>query len=140
MAVIVWGARTRRWDGHHVRDRQGRVIPFIALIGFSGIGLALLIILGAPRMLIALDIAMIGCLIVCAVITVWWKVSMYTATSAGAVVILVLAYTPWLWLSGLIVAAIAWSRVQLGDHTLAQVLGGIAAGSVLAVVFGLLTP
>jgi membrane-associated phospholipid phosphatase len=38
-----------------------------------------------------------------------------------------------------LVALIAWSRVQVGDHTLAQVLAGVALGVIVnATVFTLL--
>ncbi|EHK88737.1 phosphatase PAP2 family protein [Saccharomonospora azurea] len=132
MGVIVWGARRGRWDGHHVRDREGRLVPFVALLVLSGGCLALLIRWGAPRMLVALDVAMIAVLLVSGAITVWWKVSMHAAVAAGAVVILAVAYTPWLLPLLLLAVAVCWSRVRLRDHTTAQVV----AGTVLGVVVG----
>jgi membrane-associated phospholipid phosphatase len=135
MAVIVWGARSGRWDGHHVRDREGRLVPFLALIVLSSIGLALLIVLGAPWMLVALDVTMVSALLVTGAITIWWKVSLHAAVAAGAAVVLVVLHGPAWLLSSLVVAAISWSRVRLGDHTTAQVVGGSVVGA--AVVGGL---
>jgi membrane-associated phospholipid phosphatase len=132
MGVIVWGARRGRWDGHHVRDREGRLVPFLALLVLSGACLGLLLWWEAPRMLVALDVAMIAVLLVSGAITVWWKVSMHAAVAAGAVVILAVAYTAWLLPLLLVVGAVCWSRVRLGDHTTAQVV----AGTVLGVVVG----
>ncbi|MBK1783388.1 hypothetical protein JHE00_03545 [Prauserella sp. ASG 168] len=131
MGVIVWGARTGRWDSHHVRNREGRLVPFLTLIVLSGVGLALLLVFGAPRMLVALDVAMLACLLVTGAITVRWKVSMHAAVAAGAVVILAVAYGPAAWAGAVAVAAVGWSRVRLGDHTLAQVLAGTVAGAVI---------
>jgi membrane-associated phospholipid phosphatase len=133
--VIVWGARSGRWDGHHVRDREGRLVPFLALIVLSSIGLALLIVLGAPWMLVALDVTMVSALLVTGAITIWWKVSLHAAVAAGAAVVLVVLHGPAWLLSSLVVAAISWSRVRLGDHTTAQVVGGSVVGA--AVVGGL---
>ncbi len=132
MGVIVWGARRGRWDGHHVRDRKGRLVPFVTLIVLSALCLGLLLAWEAPRMLVALDVAMLAALLVSGVITAWWKVSMHAAVAAGAVVILAAAYTAWLLPLLLVVASVCWSRVRLGDHTVAQV----TVGTVLGIVVG----
>jgi len=132
MGVIVWGARRGRWDGHHVRNREGRLVPLSTLIALSGLGLALLLVLDAPWLVVALDIAMLVCLVVTSAITVWWKVSMHAAVAAGAVAILAVTYTPWLWSLLLVAGAVGWSRVRLQDHTTAQVV----VGSVLGLVGG----
>ncbi len=131
MGIIVWGARNGRWDGHHVRNREGRLIPFLALILFSLGGLAALVFGGAPWLLVALDICMITTLVITGVVTLRWKVSMHTAVAGGAVVILAVTYSPVLWLLAVLVAAIGWSRVVLHDHTTAQVLGGALVGALV---------
>lgn len=137
MAVIVWGARTGRWDGHHVRNRAGRLIPFIALVGFSGLGLLLLWALRAPAVALHLNIVMLILLGVTSAITIGarWKISIHAATAAGAIAALTAVVSPWWLLGSPAVAAVAWSRVHLRDHTLAQVLAGSAVG---ALVLGLL--
>ncbi|MEB3369869.1 phosphatase PAP2 family protein [Saccharopolyspora mangrovi] len=135
MAVIVWGARSGRWDGHHVRDREGRLVPFLALIVLSSVGLVLLVVLGAPWTLVALDVTMVAALLVTGVVTIWWKVSMHAAVAAGAAGVLVVLHGPVWWFSTLVVAAICWSRVRLGDHTTSQVVGGSVVGA--AVIGGL---
>ncbi len=132
MGVIVWGARRGRWDGHHVRDRTGRLVPFVTLIVLSGLCLGLLLVWEAPRMLVALDVAMLAALLVSGVITAWWKVSMHAAVAAGAVVILAVAYTACMLPLLLVAASVCWSRVRLGDHTVAQV----TVGTVLGIVVG----
>lgn len=130
MLVIVWGVRTGRWDGHHVRNREDRLVPFLALIGLSLAGLALLVLGDAPWPMIALDVSMIVSLLVTGAITTRWKISMHTAVAAGAVVIAT-TYVPALWVLAALVAVIGWSRVQVGDHTPAQVVAGAVIGAVL---------
>ncbi|EIE99915.1 phosphatase PAP2 family protein [Saccharomonospora glauca] len=132
MGVIVWGARRGRWDGHHVRDRTGRLVPFLTLIVLSALCLGLLLWWDAPRMVVALDLAMLAALLVSGLITAWWKVSMHAAVAAGAVVILAVAYTAWLLPLLGVAALVSWSRVRLGDHTVAQV----TVGTVLGIVVG----
>lgn len=129
--VITWGARRGRWDGHHVRNRAGRLVPFVALI-VSGLGgLAVLWLAGAPWPLIALDIGMNVLLLVTGAITVKWKVSMHAAAAGGATVVLAVFYGPLWWLLAVLTAAISWSRVQVRDHTPAQVTVGALLGAIL---------
>ena len=109
-------------------------MPLSTLIALSGLGLALLLVLDAPWLVVALDIAMLVCLVVTSAITVWWKVSMHAAVAAGAVAILAVTYTPWLWSLLLVAGAVGWSRVRLQDHTTAQVVVGSVLG--LSVVAG----
>ena len=132
MGVVVWGARTGRWDGHHVRNRAGRLVPFLALIAMSLVGLGLLVALRAPWLLVALDVSMITALLVTGGITTRWKISMHAAVAAGAVAALVVLHGAESWLLLVLVIAICWSRVRLGDHTTAQV----TAGAVTGLVFG----
>lgn len=131
MAVIIWGARSGRWDSHHVRNREGRLVPFLVLIVLSLVGLGLLLALGAPWPVIALDVIMLATLFVTGAITVRWKVSMHAAVCAGAAVVLVVTYGPAWWLSLLLVAGVAWSRVRVRDHTPAQVVVGSVLGAVV---------
>ncbi|NHD18317.1 MULTISPECIES: phosphatase PAP2 family protein [Actinopolyspora] len=131
MGVVVWGSRTGRWDGHHVRDRRGRLIPFITLIVLSMLGLAILISAEAPWPLIALDIGMIVSLFLTGAITIFWKVSIHSAVAAGATVVLALTYGALWWLLAVVVAAVSWARVAVEDHTPAQVVGGALTGALV---------
>lgn len=137
MVVIVRGARRGRWQSHHVTDRAGRRIPFLACITSLGAGGAILAVGNAPHQMIALAASMFATLVAALAITfgLRWKVSMHAAVSAGAVVILMAAYGPWLALLAPAVGLIGWSRVSLGDHTTAQVtvgaLVGVVAGGLL---------
>jgi hypothetical protein len=131
MAFIITGARKGRWDGHHVRNREGRLIPLTLCGVFTAAGLAILIIGGAPRDLIALDVAMLGTLIVCLAITQAWKISIHTAVIGGAVATVVLLYGSWLSVFELAVIVVGWSRVQLSDHTVAQTIAGGLVGPIV---------
>ncbi|MCE7001135.1 phosphatase PAP2 family protein [Saccharothrix sp. S26] len=139
MIVIIRGARRGRWDSHHVTNREGRLIPFIACVGSLGCGIAILVLGGAPRQMIALALAMFASLVVSIAITFalpvggvrGWKISMHAGVAAGSAVILTITYGPWLALVAGAVVLVAWSRVELGDHTTAQVVAGSALGLVV---------
>jgi membrane-associated phospholipid phosphatase len=137
--IVIAGVRRRRWTDRHVRLRQQRPVPFLAAMASFLVGLALLVGLGAPRQLVALVVAMLTCLAATMFVTLWWKLSLHTAAASGTVAILVLTFGPLLVLALPVVALVAWSRIRLGDHTLAETLAGAALGGlVAATVFMLL--
>ncbi|MFC3452461.1 hypothetical protein [Amycolatopsis speibonae] len=133
MAVIVRGAKKGKWDSHHVTDRAGRLVPFAVCIGSLAAGFVILIAGGAPHEMIALAAAELVCLVAALAITFGWKfkISMHAMVAAGAAVMLIRVYGPWLALVFLGVGWVCWSRVELGDHTRAEVTAGTVAGVVL---------
>lgn len=136
MAFIVRGARRGRWDGHHVRNRDGRLVPLLACLATTGLGFAVLLVGRAPADVLALDAAMLATLIACLVVTRWWKISLHSAVAGGAVATMVLLYGPLSLVGVPLVALVAWSRVEVRDHTVAQVLAGALTGPLVGgVVF-----
>jgi hypothetical protein len=131
MVFIVRGALAGRWDGHHVRNREGRLVPLAMCLASTAVGLAVLLLGHAPRDVIALDVAMLGTLFACAIITRWWKISLHCAVAGGAVATVVLLYGPMFLLLVPIVVLIAWSRVAVRDHTVAQAIAGALIGPIL---------
>lgn len=132
MLWIRWGQRHGYWGDRHVRRRQDRLIVLpgaIASVALCGGGLVLL---GAPREVTALVVAMLATLLAILAVTTRWKISVHTAVSGGAVALLALAYGPWPLAGGVLVALVGWSRVRLRHHTLAQALAGAALGAVVA--------
>ncbi|NJC72064.1 phosphatase PAP2 family protein [Planosporangium thailandense] len=136
---VLRGIRQGHYDDHHVRARERRP-PVILFAGASVVvGLVAMAVFHAPRDLVALVVAMLAGLALALAVTVVWKVSFHTAVSAGTVTTLALVFGPWLLLSWPVVALVGWSRVRLGDHTVAQtvvgaVLGAVAAGAVFPLV------
>ncbi|QRP49868.1 hypothetical protein [Amycolatopsis sp. FDAARGOS 1241] len=142
MAVIVRGAKRGRWDGHHVTNRAGRLVPFTVCFASLATGFLVLSFGGAPRELIALTATELACLAVALAATfgLRFKISIHAEVAAGATMMLIWVYGPWLLLLVPFVAWVAWSRVELGDHTAREVVSGAFAGAVVggAVYFGLL--
>jgi hypothetical protein len=137
MAVIVRGAKQGKWDGHHVTNRAGRLVPFAACIGSLALGFVVLLVGNAPHQMIALAAAELVCLVVALAITfaLKFKISMHAIVAAGATVMLMKVYNPWLAALFLAVAWVCWSRVELRDHTTAQVTTGAVTGVVLGGVY-----
>jgi len=139
LLYLLRGVRRRQFTDRHVRLREQRPLAFLVGIASLLIGLALMVVLGAPRELLALIAAMGVGLIVSLLVTLLWKISVHVAVVAGAVVILVLIFGPLLLVLAPLVALVGWARVEVADHTPAQVIAGSGLGAaVAAVVFMLL--
>lgn len=136
---IKWGERRGHWGDRHVRRRQDRLLVIPGIMASVAACVTLMATLDAPREMIALIAAMLVTLIAILAITTVWKVSVHTAVSSGALAMLALAYGPWALAAYPLVALVGWSRVELRDHTLAQVLVGTALGAATAApVFALI--
>lgn len=131
-AVLLLGIRRGHLGDRHIRERSQR--PVIMVIGLVSVTVGLLLTwwLGAPRALFALVAAMVAGVVVSLAITVFWKISIHTATAAGTVAVLILEFGPALWIGLVLVTALAWARVVLRDHTPAQVSAGALVGFAVA--------
>lgn len=96
--------------------------------------IALLLVLGAPRPFLALTIGMLGIGIICGLVNLIWKISMHGA-AIGALATLALIYSSMLgivfWICA---AAVAWARVRTRNHTLGQVIAGLAVAAMVVTV------
>ncbi len=136
---IIRGVRRRQLSDHHVRVREQRALPILVGLASVLVGLALVVMLGAPRDLIAVVVAMAAGLVVSLLITLVWKLSVHTGTVAGTVIILALVFGPALLVLEVFSFLVGWARVELGDHTPAQAIaGGIIGALVAALTFSLL--
>ena len=131
--------RRGRLSDRNISLREQRVRFGGVAIASLLAGLAVLAAFDAPAEMVAL-LAAVAVGVACGwVITLWWKISVHAAIAAGAATVLTLLFGAALLAAWPLVALIAWSRVQVGDHTPAQVLAGVALGlAVNATVFPLL--
>jgi membrane-associated phospholipid phosphatase len=138
-ALILHGVRRGRLVDRNISLREQRVGFGAVAIASILAGLAVLAAFDAPAEMVAL-LASVAVGVACGwVITLWWKISVHAAIAAGAATVLMLVHGPALLAAWPLVALVAWSRVEVGDHTPAQVLAGVALGvAVNAVTFPLL--
>jgi membrane-associated phospholipid phosphatase len=138
-ALILRGVRRGRLSDKNISLREERIRFGVVAITSILVGLAVLAAFDAPAEVVAL-LASIAVGVACGwVITLWWKISVHAAIAAGAVAVLMVVFGTALLAAWPLVGVIAWSRVQVGDHTPAQVLAGVALGTVVnATVFPLL--
>ncbi|WP_328462288.1 phosphoesterase PA-phosphatase [Actinoplanes sp. NBC_00393] len=132
LGYVLHGVRTGRLTNHHIPERADRRIPLIFGTASLVAGLVLLIVLGAPREVLALLAAGGVGLAVFALVTHWWKMSIHAGVASGTVAALTAVYGPVALLGVPLVILGGWARVRLTAHTPAQVVVGALAGAVIA--------
>ena len=133
LAYIVRGVRQGRFTDHHLPEREHRRVPLLFGIGSVAVGLVVLLLLDAPRDVLALLAAGAAGLIVFAAVTHWWwKMSIHAGVAAGTVAVLASVYGGTALWAAPLVPLIGWARVRLSAHTVAQVVAGAIAGALIA--------
>ncbi|WP_091419545.1 phosphatase PAP2 family protein [Arthrobacter sp. OV608] len=116
---------------HHVSDRKQRAPVLLMALGSIVAGLLVLAAAGAPESVVAMVLAVVGGVVVLAGVSPFWKISGHAAAISSSAVIAVMMLGPaWLPLL-LLIPAVAWSRVVLRAHTVAQVVAGSLFGGVV---------
>jgi hypothetical protein len=129
LGALVWMVRTGRVSDLDVQLREERMAPFIVTLIGSGSAWLVLLLGGAPAPLTLMAGTSVVQTVVIFLITLRWKISVHTSTAAGMTVLIWSvagrAATPLV----ISVPLIAWSRVKLRRHTLAQAVAGTLLGS-----------
>ncbi|WP_228994571.1 hypothetical protein [Streptomyces sp. DH8] len=132
---IEWERGRGTWGDRHVVDRTKRAPIFFVILGSIGTGSVVMVLGNAPIgilvAMLALWVMTIGLL---AVNTVW-KISVDASVASASVALLAAVHSPW-WLAAYpLTAAVCWSRVALGYHTVAQTVAGAGLGAATAVAY-----
>lgn len=137
-AGIVIAKRLGRVTDHHVGDRRQRLPVFVASLVSIAVGLAVLVPLSAPRLVIAGLLTVTLGAVVVAVVNTFWKLSVHVAVVTVVAVALV-SVSAWWAPVLLLIPLVGWSRVELRDHTVAQVAAGVPAGLIVVLPYLLWT-
>lgn len=139
---IVWLVRHNKLDGIFINIRKQRLKIYLLGIALVGVSCIILLCFEAPPMLLALFVAFFSVGVVFMCINNWWKVSVHTASTASVVAALLIIYGLRAMAFIMLVPLVAWARVELENHSLAQVVAGaLLAPSMLVVevhLFGLI--
>jgi membrane-associated phospholipid phosphatase len=116
-----------------VQLREERTRPLIFSIACAGVAWLVLALGGAPLEMVVVAGGLWLQMAVIFGITLWWKISVHSAAAAGVATLiwsLIGATLPLL--AGVVI--IAWSRVRLRRHTVAQTIAGAALGFAIFMV------
>jgi len=130
--LMLLQVRRGAWSNVDASNREER--PLLFAVGAAGlVALAGYTLLANPgSFLLRGALGTLGMMAACAVATRWIKVSLHLAFATLAATTLVLLGS-WLgWALVPVVPLLAWSRLRLGRHRVAEVVVGAAAGVATA--------
>jgi membrane-associated phospholipid phosphatase len=128
------GVRHWHWTGKHVSRKGERLAALAFIVGSDAAGAGSLWALHAPPRLTGYVLGMLVTSVAIAAITVTWKISVHCSVASATVMLLALACSPLVLIGYPLVGLVAWSRVALREHTIAQVVGGTTLGATAALL------
>ena len=142
-SVIIYLVRNHRLESSFIITRRQRTKIYLLAGVCAGIGCIIFPYLGAPPTLRATFVAGLSAVVVFMCVNLLWKISLHTAFVTASVTVLIILYGSIAAVTVVLVPLIAWSRIELKHHSLAQVAAGALLAALIVVIvfhlFGLVT-
>jgi membrane-associated phospholipid phosphatase len=136
LAVVAWLVRQKKIDAFYDNTRKQRYVVYILASVLGAIGCGLMWGLKAPELLAVTFTIGLAEMVIFMGINFYWKISLHTAFAAGAVTLLCLVYGVMAVWTLIFLPLVAWARIQLKQHSIAQVsTGAVLAGAIAAAIF-----
>lgn len=126
------------WSPFHLRHRERRMVPYILSIASYFTFYSLMRYQHLPHFMSAIIVAALMVQIVCAIVNLWFKVSVHTAGTggmAGGLIAysLLFSFNPIWWLSLILIVSglVGTARMILRVNTLLQVNVGFLLGAIV---------
>ena len=114
--------------------RQQRTELYLLAGAVTAVDYVVLGFANAPHLLVAgLGIGLLG-LVIFMCINFWWKISLHTALATGLALVTGILYG---WIAGVAIVPlvlVGWARVELKEHSIAQVVAGALLAAIIGVV------
>jgi membrane-associated phospholipid phosphatase len=134
--LVAIRVRRHQMEGMFNNPRRQRYLLYGAAVAIGVIGFLVLWLGHGPDLLRVTFVAGVAALAVFMAVNFYWKISLHTAFIAGTATILVIVDGWYGALALVLLPAVAWSRLALGQHSLAQVTAGaLTACAVIVAVF-----
>jgi len=132
--VIIYLVRSQKLESAFINVRKQRTKIYLLAGVCAGIGCIILPYLEASSTLIATFVAGLSAVVVFMCINFLWKISLHTALITASVAILIILYGSIAAITVVLVLLIAWARIELKHHSLAQVAAGALLAALIVVV------
>jgi len=123
-SVTTYLIRNQRLDDLFIGVRKQRTKIYLLASVCALFGCIILLYLGAPLMLVATFVAGLSAIVIFMCINLLWKISLHTALIAASVTVLLILYGSIAAITAVLLPLIAWARIELEHHSLAQVTTG----------------
>ncbi|MFC1995782.1 phosphatidic acid phosphatase [Chloroflexota bacterium] len=132
--VTAYLVRNKRLDNLFIDVRKQRTKIYLLAIACAVVGSIILIYFGAPLILVAAVVAGLSAIVIFMGVNLLWKISLHTALIAASVTLLVILHGSIAAVTAALLPLIAWARITLGYHSLAQVATGAFLASLIVVI------
>jgi len=127
---IMYLVRKGTVTDFHLNLRKERTKPFLLMTINTALVLLVMLLAGAPKLILVVIAAAVIQLSFMLLITLRWKISGHCTAATGLVVLALALFGEILLPLTLIIPLIAWSRIRLKRHTIAQTAAGIFLGAI----------
>jgi len=132
--VIIYLVRSQRLESAFINVRKQRTKIYLLAGVSASVGCVILYHLEAPKELIAAFVAGLSAVVVFMCVNLLWKISLHTAFVTASVTVLIILYGSIAAGTVVLVPLIAWARIELKHHSLAQVATGALLAALIAFV------
>ena len=143
-SVVVYLAHKEKLEGIFINVRRQRNKIYLLASVCAVVGCIILLYLEAPLVLVATFVAGFSAILVFMGINLLWKISLHTAFAGASVTVLTILYGSIGALTIMLVPPIAWARIEMKHHSIAQAVAGALLAALIVVVvfylFGLVGP
>ena len=133
-SVIIYLVRKQKLESPFINVRKQRTKIYLLAGVCAGVGCIIFHYLGAPKELMATFVAGLSAVVVFMCVNLLWKISLHTAFVTASVTVLIILYGSIAAVTVVLVPLIAWSRIELKHHSLAQVAAGALLAALIVVV------
>lgn len=131
---LVWLIRRGVVSDLDVKIRGERWRPLLAAQLGMAIALVVFLVRGGPPLMIGLAGGLLIYTSAAFVITLYWKISMHSAAAAALAALAVVQFGPPAYPIAFGIPLMAWARIRLRRHTLAQTVAGALLGSAVLIL------
>ena len=133
LGLIIFMVRQKRLSGMFDNPRQQRYLIYILSSLLAGLSVIVVRAGHAPHLLQTAFLTGFVAIIIFMTINFFWKISLHTAFISASATVLTIIYGAWGAFAFLGLPAVAWSRIELNQHTPGQVLAGMFCAAAITV-------
>ena len=118
----------------HIPNRQNRKGVYLVIILSNVVGVIVMLVLGAPFLLLAFGIMGVMQSTLLFLINMYWKISGHTTAISGLSVFIVAALGWSMYPVLMIVPLVAWARIRTRSHSFWQTIAGVMTGAFFILI------